>query len=106
MTLRAEWEQAGWWSRTVFALAAIYWVAMALLFLLSLRFVRSAGEIGVVAGFYFVPLVYAAILRLVYSVLSRREPPPRIWSWWLFVIGALLGILITVARVAMSSVAA
>lgn len=104
--MRAEWEAAGWGARTVFVIAALYWLAMALLFLLSLRFVESLGEIGVVIGFYFVPLVYAAVIRLVYSVLSRREPPPRIWSSWLFVIGALLGMLITVARVAMTSVAA
>ena len=104
--MRAEWEAAGWGARTVFVIAALYWLAMVLLFLLSLRFVSSLGEIGAVIGFYFVPLFYAAIIRLVSSVLSRREPPPRIWSWWLFVIGALLGLLITVARVAMSSVAA
>ena len=104
--MRAEWEAAGWGARTVFVIAALYWLAMALLFLLSLRFVESLGEIGVVIGFYFVPLVYAAVIRLVYSVLSRRERPPRIWSSWLFVIGALLGMLITVARVAMTSVAA
>jgi len=104
--MRAEWEAAGWGVRTVFAIAALYWLAMALLFLLSLRFVGSLGEIGVVGGFYFVPLFYAAIIRLVYSVLSRRDPPPRIWSWWLLVIGALLGMLITVARVAMTPGAA
>ena len=104
--MRAEWEAAGWGSRTVFVIAALYWLAMALLFLLSLRFVGSLGEIGVVIGFYFVPLFYAAIIRLVSSVFSRRDPPPRIWSWWLFVIGALLGLLITVARVAMSPAAA
>jgi hypothetical protein len=104
--VRAEWESAGWGARTVFAIAAVYWVAMVLLFLLSVRFAGSLGEIGVVAGFYFVPLFYAAIVRLVFSVVSRRDPPPRIWSWWLLVIGALLGLLITVARVAMTSVVA
>lgn len=94
----AEWAEADWGRRTVFVIAILYWLAMLALVLLSLPLARSAGEITLVLGFYLVPLVYALIIRLGYVALSRRRPRPRVRSWWVLVIGALLGILITVAR--------
>jgi len=66
---------------------------------LSLPLARSAQEIILFLGFYLVPLLYALIIRLAFVALSSRRPRPRIRSWWVLVIGALLGILITVARI-------
>lgn len=97
--MRTEWANAGAWSRSLFVIAAIYWTAMALLFLVSLPVVRNGYELGLVFGFYFVPLGYALVIRVAHSLLSRRRPRPRIRSWWVLVIGALLGLLITTARV-------
>lgn len=94
----AEWAGAGWGRRSVFVIAALYWAAMLVLVVLSLALARSAGEITLVLGFYLVPLVYALTIRLGYVALSSRRPRPRVRSWWVLVIGALLGILITVAR--------
>lgn len=94
----AEWQEAGWGRRTVFLIAAIYWMAMLALAIASLPAAGSAAEITLVLGFYLVPLVYAFIVRLVYVALSPRRPRPPVWSWWVLVIGALLGILVTVAR--------
>ena len=97
--MRAEWDDAGWGLRTVFVIAALYWMAMLALAVASLPAARSAAEVTLVLGFYLVPLLYAVILRLAYVALSRRRPRPRIRSWWVLVIGALLGILVTVARI-------
>lgn len=97
--MRREWSEAGWWSRSLFAIGATYWAAMLALFVLSLPLARDVLEIGLVLGFYFVPLAYAVVVRGLYVALSRRRPRPRLRSWWLLVIGALLGILVTVARV-------
>jgi len=101
--MRTEWADAGAWSRSLFVIAAIYWLAMALLFILSLPVVRNGYELGLVFGFYFVPLAYALVIRVGYALLSRRHPRPRIRSWWVLVIGSLLGILITTARVTTAS---
>ena len=101
--MRTEWAETGAWSRSLFVIAAIYWTAMAVLFVLSLPVVRSGYELGLVFGFYFVPLAYALVIRVGYALLSRRRPRPRIRSWWVLVIGALLGLLITTARVTTAS---
>lgn len=94
-----EWQEAGWGRRTVFVIAALYWMAMVALAVASLPAARSAAEITLVLGFYLVPLLYALVIRVAYVALSRRRPRPRILSWWVLVIGALLGILVTVARI-------
>lgn len=95
----AEWAGAGTGRRTVFVIAALYWMVMLALAVASLPAVGSAAEVTLVLGFYLVPLLYALIIRLVYVAISSRRPRPRVWSWWVLVIGALLGILVTVARV-------
>jgi len=95
----AEWAEAGWGRRTVFVIAAAYWVAMLGLAVVSLPLARSAEEITLVLGFYLVPLVYALIVRVAFVAVSSRRPRPRVRSWWVLVIGALLGILVTVARI-------
>ena len=94
----AEWQEAGWGRRTVFVIAAVYWMAILALAVASMPAARSAAEITLVLGFYLVPLLYALIIRLVYVAVSSRRPRPRVRSWWVLVIGALLGILVTVAR--------
>jgi 4-hydroxybenzoate polyprenyltransferase len=95
----AEWQDAGWGQRTVFVIAATYWMAMLALAVASLPAARSAAEITLVLGFYLVPLLYALVLRVAYVAVSRRRPRPRVRSWWVLVVGALLGILVTVARI-------
>lgn len=95
----AEWAEAGWGRRTVFVTATLYWVAMLALAIVSLPATRSAEEITLVLGFYLVPLLYALIIRLAFVAVSSRRPRPRVRSWWVLVIGALLGILVTVARI-------
>lgn len=95
----AEWQEAGWGRRTVFVIATFYWVAMLGLAVASLPLARSAEEVTLVLGFYLVPLLYALIIRLAFVALSARRPRPRVRSWWVLVIGALLGILVTVARI-------
>jgi 4-hydroxybenzoate polyprenyltransferase len=94
-----EWQEAGWGQRTVFVIAAIYWMAMLALAVASLPAARSAAEITLVLGFYLVPLLYALVIRVAYVAVSRRRPRPRVRSWWVLVVGALLGILVTVARI-------
>lgn len=94
-----EWAEAGWGRRTVFVIAAIYWMAMLALAVASLPAARSGAEITLVLGFYLVPLLYALIIRLAYVALTSRRPRPRLRSWWVLVIGALIGILVTVARI-------
>lgn len=94
-----EWQEAGWGRRTLFVIAALYWLAMLGLAVISLPLARSVEEITLVLGFYLVPLLYALIVRLAFVALSSRRPRPRILSWWVLVIGALLGILVTVARI-------
>jgi hypothetical protein len=94
-----EWQEAGWGQRTVFVIATLYWMVMLALAVASLPAARSAAETTLVLGFYLVPLVYALIVRLAFVALSSRRPRPRVWSWWVLVIGALLGILVTVARI-------
>lgn len=94
-----EWLEAGWGRRTVFVIAAVYWAAMLALAVASMPAARSAAEITLVFGFYLVPLLYGLIVRLVFMAFSSRRPRPRLWSWWVLVIGALLGILVTVARI-------
>lgn len=95
----AEWQEAGWGRRTVFVIAALYWMVMLALAVASLPGVGSAAEVTLVLGFYLVPLLYAFLLRAAFVALSARRPRPRLRSWWVLVIGALLGILITVARI-------
>jgi 4-hydroxybenzoate polyprenyltransferase len=94
-----EWQEAGWGQRTVFVIAAIYWMAMLALAVASLPAARSAAEITLVLGFYLVALLYALVIRVAYVAVSRRRPRPRVRSWWVLVVGALLGILVTVARI-------
>jgi hypothetical protein len=95
----AEWAEAGWGRRTVFVIATLYWVTMLGLAVISLPLARSAEEITLVLGFYLVPLLYALIIRVAFVAFSSRRPRPRVRSWWVLVIGALLGILVTVARI-------
>jgi hypothetical protein len=40
----------------------------------------------------------AAVIRGGYVLLSRQRPRPRFWSWWLFVIGMVIGLLLAVQR--------
>ena len=94
-----EWQEAGWGQRTVFVIATLYWMVMLALAVASLPAARSAAEITLVLGFYLVPLLYALVLRVAYVAVSRRRPRPRVRSWWVLVVGALLGILVTVARI-------
>ena len=95
----AEWAEAGWGRRTVFVIATLYWVTMLGLAVISLPLARNAEELTLVLGFYLVPLLYALIIRVAFVALSSRRPRPRVRSWWVLVIGALLGILVTVARI-------
>lgn len=97
--MNAEWQDAGWGQRTVFVIAALYWMVMLALAIASLPAVGSAAEVTLVLGFYLVPLLYAFLLRAAYVALFPRRPRPRLRSWWVLVVGALLGILVTVARV-------
>lgn len=96
--LGREWAEAGWGSRTVFVIAVLYWLATLALFLATLPAVRNGYELWLIVGFYFVPLLYALILRAAYVFVRRGPRRPAIVSWWVLVIGALLSILVTVAR--------
>lgn len=105
--LREEWVDAGWASRTLFVTGGLYWLAMVAFFVVTVPAARSLAEVGLVLGFYFVPLFYAVVLRGAYVLVTRsRRRPPRLVSWWLLVIGALVGILFTVARAAVPDVGA
>lgn len=98
--LREEWIDAGWASRTLFVTGGIYWIGMTALFLVTLLAVAGPAEALLVFGFYYVPLFYAFVLRGLYVLFWPSRRRPRLVSLWLLVIGAMLGILFTVARVA------
>ena len=106
--MREEWAGAGLGRRVVFGLAGLYWVAMLVLFALAALAGGSGYRAGVALGFYFSPLLIAAIIRGGYVLVSRRRPRPRFRSWWLLVIGMVIGLLLAVQRavVAMSERAA
>ena len=96
--LRREWADAGLAARSVFVIAAIYWLLAVLITILTLPRVRNAYELVLVIGFYFVPLLYAVVLRAVYVFVRRGPRRPPLVSWWVLVLGALLAILVSVAR--------
>lgn len=98
--LREEWIDSGWASRTLFVTGGIYWIGITALFLLTLPAVAGPAEAVLVFGFYYVPLFYAFVLRGLYVLFWPARRRPRLVSLWLLVIGAMLGILFTVARVA------
>ncbi len=98
--MRDEWAQAGLGRRMLFGLAAVYWIGVLVLFGAAVVTAGSAYESGLALGFYFTPLLFAAIGRGLYKLLSSRRPRPRFWSWWLLVIGAAIGLLLTIQRVA------
>ena len=96
--MREEWASAGTGRRVLFGLAAAYWIGFVVLFVVAVASARNSYDAGVLLGFYFTPLVFAAVIRGVYVLLSRRRPRPRFWSWWLLVIGAALGLILAVQR--------
>ena len=96
--MREEWAGAGLGRRVAFGLAGLYWVAMLVLFAPAALAGGSGHRAGLALGFYFTPLLLAAIIRGGYVVLARRRPRPRFWSWWLFVIGMVIGLLVAVQR--------
>jgi hypothetical protein len=96
--MREEWAAAGLGRRAVFGLAGVYWVAMLVLFVLAALSGGSGYRAGVALGFYFTPLVLAAIVRGAYVLISRRRPRPRFWSWWILVIGMVIGLILAVQR--------
>ena len=98
--MREEWADAGIGRRILFALAALYWVAMLALLVIAAVNAGSSYEAGAALGFYFTPLLFAAVLRGAYVLFSRQRPRPRFWSWWLLVIGAALGLILTLQRAA------
>jgi hypothetical protein len=96
--MRGEWADAGVGRRVLFILAALFWIGMVALLGINLAASGSAYEAGTVVGFYFTPLLFAAVIRGGYVLLSRRRPRPRFWSWWILVIGMLIGLLLAVQR--------
>jgi amino acid transporter len=98
--MREEWAAAGHGKRILFGASALYWLAMVGLFVASLTSVRSSYDAGLALGFYFSPLLLAAVIRGAYVLLSRSRPRPRFRSWWLLVIGMALGIVATFQRAA------
>jgi hypothetical protein len=86
--------------RTLFVVSAAYWLGILPLLGISLTQAQSGYEAGRIAGFYLGPLIIAIVIRVVYVVVSRRRPRPPIWSWWVLVIGAALGVLLTFQRAA------
>jgi hypothetical protein len=99
--VREEWASTGVGRRIVFGLSALYWLAMVGLFGASLPAVDADYEAGRALGFFFTPLLLAAVVRAGYVLLSRSRPRPRFWSWWLLVIGAAIGIVLAVQRAAL-----
>ena len=96
--MNVEWASAGWSRRLLFAVSALYWLLMLALFAANVLRADSGYQAGIVLGFYFTPLFLAAVIRAGYVLLSRRRPRPPFWSWWLFVTGAAIGVLVAVQR--------
>jgi 4-hydroxybenzoate polyprenyltransferase len=96
--MREEWAAAGLGRRMLFGLAGLYWVAMLVLFVLAVLTSGVGYRAGVALGFYFTPLLLAAIFRGAYVLLSRRRPRPRFGSWWILVIGMIIGLILAVQR--------
>jgi chromate transport protein ChrA len=100
MAVRAEWSNASRARRALFALSAAYWLAILLLIVISLTQAQGGYEAGRILGLYLGPLIIAIVIRMVYVLVSRGRPRPPIWSWWVLVIGAALGVALTFQRAA------
>lgn len=98
--MRAEWAGASLVRRTLFVLSAVYWIGILLLLVISLTQAQGGYEAGRILGFYLGPLIIAIVVRVVYALVSRRRPRPSIMSWWVLVIGAALGVVLTFQRAA------
>ena len=98
--MRAEWSNASFARRALFVVSAAYWLGIVLLLVISLTQAQGGYEAGRVLGFYLGPLIIAIVIRVVYVLVSRRRPRPPIWSWWVLVIGAALGVVLTLQRAA------
>lgn len=97
--MRAEWREASIGRRTVFALSAAYWAGMVVLAMLGLASAETGYEAGRIVGFYFTPVLIAVVIRVGYALLRwRRRPRSRIWSWWIWVIGAVIGLFLVLQR--------
>jgi chromate transport protein ChrA len=84
----------------LFVVSAVYWIGILLLLVISLTQAQGGYEAGRNLGFYLGPLIIAMVVRVVYVLVSRRRPRPPIWSWWVLVIGAALGVVLTFQRAA------
>ena len=98
--MRAEWSGASLARRALFVLSAVYWLGILALLIVSLTQAEGGYEAGQVVGFYASPLLISIVIRAVYALGSRRRPRPPIWSWWVLVIGAALGVVLTIQRAA------
>lgn len=96
--MRHEWADAGVGRRVLFGMTAFYWIGIAALFVANVVSASGGYEAGRITGFFFTPLLFAALVRAAYVLLSRRRPRPRFWSWWLFVIGMAIGLVLAVQR--------
>jgi hypothetical protein len=98
--LRREWDDAGWTVKAVFVVAAAYWLLAVVLVVTILPRVRSAYELGLVLGFYFMPLLYGLVLRAAYVLVHRGPRRPALLSWWVLALGALMAIVVGFAGTA------
>lgn len=96
--MRAEWAEASVGRRILFALSGVYWGGMLVLLVLGVASGITGYEAGRLTGLYFAPLVLALVIRIGFVLLSRRRPRPRIISWWVLVIGALIGVVLALQR--------
>jgi amino acid permease len=98
--MRQEWSEAGPGQRIVFGLAAAYWLLIVVLAIAAIVNAGSGERAGFVLGTVLSPLLLALIARAAYAFLSRRRPRPRVWSWWILVIGAAISLVSEFGRVA------
>lgn len=100
--MRREWAEAGIGRRLMFGLAALYWIAMIALAVANVASAATGYDSGRILGFFFSPLLFAGVIRGIHVLLSRRRPRPRFWSWWILVIGMVIGLLLAVQRAAVA----